>query len=153
MKRIHIMLGVDDLQASTTFYTELFGTPPTSTKEDYSKWLLDNPRINFSISDRPAEKGVRHLGIQVENEADLEDLFAAADRAEGKVVNEGHTVCCYARSEKSWLTDPQGIEWELFRTYGASETFNGEEQPEAASGGPASAGVCCAPSEDAEACC
>lgn len=136
MKRIHIALRVSDLPTSTDFYTALFGAAPTVRKDDYAKWLLDDPRVNFSITARAGAAhgaaGIEHLGIQAENEAELRDLYgsvAAAEAAAGAAVREeGHTTCCYAQSEKSWAEDPQGVEWEVFYTYGESESFHGTEE-------------------------
>lgn len=126
MRRIHIALQVDDLQQSTKFYTALFGTPPTTTKPDYAKWLIDDPRVNFSITERPGRGGIEHLGIQAEDEDELHRLYEHIAEADTAMREEGHTVCCYAQSEKSWAQDPQGVEWEMFYTYGESETFYDE---------------------------
>lgn len=125
MKRIHVHVAVDDLERSIGFYSTLFGAEPTVTKPDYAKWMLDEPRLNFAISRRSAETGVRHLGIQVETRAELEELYGRLHAAEGPVLEEGAVTCCYARSEKSWATDPQGVSWEAFLTHGESDAFGG----------------------------
>lgn len=128
MKRLHVMLKVSDLEESIEFYNHLFGTEPTTRKEYYAKWMLDDPRVNFSIAERPGAKGIEHLGIQAENEAELEEIRENIGRAaKGTVRDEGDTVCCYAKSDKSWIADPQGVEWEAFYTYGESENYTEAE--------------------------
>jgi len=121
MKTFHVNLQVMDLNESVNFYNKLFGFEATTVKDDYAKWALEDPKVNFSISLSKVKKGLAHLGIEAENEKELMDIYSNFDATESEVDNEGHTVCCYAQSEKSWLTDPQGIEWEAFRTYGSSE--------------------------------
>ncbi len=127
MKRIHVALSVSDLQQSIDFYSALFGTAPSVTKGDYAKWLIDNPRVNFSITEREGRVGIEHLGIQAEDEAELRELYENVAGADAAVRVEGHTTCCYANSEKSWAKDPQGVEWEVFHTYGESAGFYGTE--------------------------
>ena len=128
MKRIHIALKVGDLKQSIEFYTALFGTPPTTTKDDYAKWLIDDPRVNLSITERSGTAGIEHLGIQAENESELQQLYAQVGAADAAATEEGHTTCCYSKSEKTWAKDPQGVEWEVFHTYGESESFYGGEE-------------------------
>lgn len=128
MKRLHVMLKVNDLQESINFYQTLFGAEPTVAKKDYAKWMLDDPRVNFSIAQRPGEKGIEHLGIQAGSETELEELRGNISRAVGLVKNESDTTCCYANSDKSWIADPQGVEWEAFYTYGESDIYASEEQ-------------------------
>jgi len=120
MKRIHVNLHVLNLEASVNFYNALFNTEPTVQKPDYAKWLLDDPRMNFSISLRENNPGVQHLGIQAETEEELKEIYAHIENTHATAREEGHTVCCYAQSEKSWVKDPQGVEWEAFHTYGES---------------------------------
>ena len=139
MKRLHIHVSVDDLALSIRFYSTLFAAEPAVTKPDYAKWMLDDPRVNFAISQRGAEPGIRHLGIQVEDRAELADVYSRLTRAEGAVVNEGATTCCYAKSEKQWIEDPQGVQWETFLTTGESTTY-GADPIKASSSSP-----CCAP--------
>jgi catechol 2,3-dioxygenase-like lactoylglutathione lyase family enzyme len=127
MKRLHVHVSVDDLAKSIRFYSTLFAAEPTVTKGDYAKWMLDDPRVNFAISQRGAETGVRHLGIQVEDRAELADVYARLQRADRPVLEEGATTCCYAQSEKSWIEDPQGIKWETFLTVGESTTYGTDE--------------------------
>lgn len=128
MQRIHVALQVSDLAHSTRFYTALFGTAPTVQKADYAKWLLDDPRVNLSITERPGPGGIEHLGIQAEDQEELQALYAQAAEADAALHAEGHTTCCYARSEKAWAKDPQGVAWEIFHTYGESATFHGEAE-------------------------
>ena len=123
MKRLHVHVSVDDLATSIQFYSTLFAAEPTVTKDDYAKWMLDDPRVNFAISQRGREVGIRHLGIQVEDRAELADVYSRLQRAEAPILEEGATTCCYAQSEKSWVEDPQGIQWETFLTMGESTTY------------------------------
>jgi catechol-2,3-dioxygenase len=136
MKRIHVNVKVHNLQSSVAFYSALFGTTPSVQKPDYAKWLLAEPALNFSISHSTTDTGIEHLGLQVDTEEELAELRLRASAAEGKRIEEGHTVCCYAKSDKTWLEDPQGVSWELFRTYGQSDTNRSTEQVAA----------CCEPS-------
>lgn len=124
MKRLHVHLSVDDLAKSIQFYNTLFSVEPTITKEDYAKWMLDDPRVNFAISKRGSDAGIRHLGIQVEDRAELADMYSRLQRAEADVLDEGATTCCYAKSEKSWVADPQGVQWETFLTTGESTIYS-----------------------------
>jgi catechol 2,3-dioxygenase-like lactoylglutathione lyase family enzyme len=123
MKRLHVHVSVKDLPASIRFYRELFNTEPLVMKEDYAKWMLEDPRVNFAISQRNRATGVDHLGIQVEDRAELAEVYERLKRAEGPVIEEGETTCCYAQSEKSWIEDPQGVEWETFLTTGESTVY------------------------------
>ena len=123
MKRLHINLAVSDLESSIRFYTTLFAAEPTVTKPDYAKWMLDDPRVNFAISDRASRKGVDHLGIQVETKAELTEVFQRLRAADAPVRETGATTCCYARSEKAWISDPEGIAWETFLTHGESVVY------------------------------
>lgn len=133
MLRVHIMLRVRDLETSTRFYRELFGASPTVEKPDYAKWMLEDPRINFSIApaDAAQQPGVAHLGLQAESPGELDTLRDRIDRAGGTVQNEGETTCCYANSDKTWVVDGQGVAWEAFYTHGASETFHAAPSTEA----------------------
>ena len=126
MKRLHIHVSVDDIAASIQFYNTLFAAEPTITKNDYAKWMLDDPRVNFAISKRGGEAGIRHLGIQVEDRAELADVYSRLKRAEAPMLEEGSTTCCYAKSEKSWIEDPQGIQWETFLTTGESTVYGSD---------------------------
>ncbi len=127
MKRLHVNLRVDSIDGSVDFYNALFSAQPSVQKPDYAKWMLDDPRVNFSISLSTADLGIEHLGIQAETEEELSSLYASIEKAEGLVRPEGDTVCCYAQSHKSWIKDPQGVEWEIFRTYGESTENKAED--------------------------
>jgi catechol 2,3-dioxygenase-like lactoylglutathione lyase family enzyme len=124
MKRFHIHIGVEKLEEAIRFYSALFGAAPVKTKPDYAKWMLEDPRINFAISTRAKMKGVDHLGIQVEEESELNELRSRLERADMKVLEEGATTCCYARSDKSWIQDPAGIPWEAYRTMEDAKFFS-----------------------------
>ena len=151
MKRLHVMLKVRDLDGSIDFYRTLFGGEPTVRRPDYAKWMLDDPRVNFSLGQVPTEAcdcgdacgcgepvpGIEHLGIQAESREELAELRERvgriAESAGGADVDdEGETTCCYARSDKTWVTDGQGVSWEMFYTHGASDTYAGaatDERP------------------------
>jgi len=143
MKRLHVHVSVDDLDKSIRFYSTLFAAEPTVTKSDYAKWMLEDPRVNFAISQRGDEPGVRHLGIQVDNRTELADVYSRLQRAEAPILDEGATTCCYAQSEKRWVEDPQGVQWETFLTTGASTTY-GEAPQRQRQGKP-----CCEPTQAA----
>ena len=143
MKRFHVHAHVQDLQASITFYSKMFGTQPTRIESDYAKWMLEDPRLNFAISCRGGEPGVDHLGFQAEAEQELAELKARAEMADMALLDEGETSCCYARSEKHWVTDPQGIAWEHYRTLDSIPVFS--EHHGATTAAPAQASACCAP--------
>ena len=124
MKRLHVHVGVADLERSISFYATLFGAAPSVVKADYAKWLLDDPRVNFAISSgRHAAKGIEHLGIQVENQDELAEVCGRLGAAGRPVLEEGATTCCYAQSEKSWIADPDGIVWETFLTSGEATVY------------------------------
>ena len=128
MKRFHVHVAVTDLDQSIRFYSKLFAEEPTVVKPDYAKWMLADPRVNFAISKRGGASGVNHLGMQVDNEAELDEVHTRLRGAEGSIVAEKDVACCYARSDKYWITDPQGVAWETFHNlgtvpfYGQSET-------------------------------
>jgi len=126
MKRMHLHVGVSDLAQSVKFYSTLFDADPTVLEEDYAKWMLDDPRVNFAISsDGHARTGIDHIGIQAENTGELQEVFARLKAADGPVLEEGETTCCYAQSEKSWIADPDGVVWETFLTTGESIVYGG----------------------------
>lgn len=152
MKRFHVHVGVADLDKSIAFYSTLFAADPTVRKSDYAKWMLDDPRVNFAISQRENGAGVRHLGIQVENAEELSDVYARLSAADGPVLEEGATTCCYARSEKSWINDPQGVAWETFLTHGEATTYGGGAEGAAPESHAATKPApCCSPREMASA--
>lgn len=141
MKRFHVHVNVQDLQASVAFYSKLFASEPARVESDYAKWMLADPPVNFAISTRGRALGVDHLGLQAENTEELAELRARADAADMALEDEGDTTCCYARSEKHWITDPQGIAWEHFHTLSSIPVFS-ETPPPAAQQARA---ACCAP--------
>src|SRR5215469_1488004 len=162
MKRLHVHVAVDDLVQSTRFYSTLFAAEPTVVKDDYVKWMLEDPRVNFAISTRPGHAaGISHLGIQVEDEAELAEVYDRLARAERPIVEAKAATCCYAKSDKRWIADPQGVPWETFFTYGESTVYGqgslarlkelneatcceAEAMPQATPD-PAAASACCAP--------
>ena len=148
MKRLHVNVAVSDLAQSIRFYSELFGTDPSVRKADYAKWMLEDPRVNFAISQRGATPGVDHLGIQVESRGELEDVYARLRRAERPVLEVGATTCCYAQSEKTWIADPQGVQWETFLTTGESTVYGHDSikvDVVKAEESPCCAASCCSP--------
>ncbi len=126
MKRLHVHVSVADLDESVRFYSTLFAAAPTVRKGDYAKWMLEDPRVNFAISRRDKVTGIRHLGIQVEDRSELADVFARVEHTQRPVFDEGQTTCCYARSEKNWVEDPQGVQWETFLTTGEDTVYGGQ---------------------------
>jgi predicted enzyme related to lactoylglutathione lyase len=151
MKRMHVHVAVDDLQSSIGFYSALFDAQPTIIKTDYAKWMLDDPRVNFAISTRGRQPGLDHLGIQVETQDELQEVFARLRQAGGTIIEQGQTSCCYAKSEKSWIDDPADIAWETFHTTGESTDYGdgtGERDARVAH-----AKSCCAPERATSACC
>lgn len=142
MKRFHVHLHVDDLAKSIGFYSKLFASEPARIENDYAKWMLEDPPVNFAISTRGDKPGIDHLGIQTDDAGELAALKARAEAADLALLDEGETTCCYARSEKHWVTDPQGIAWEHFHTLGNIPVFN---EKEAAAPASADAPACCTP--------
>lgn len=137
MKRMHLHISVEDLSKSITFYNTLFGASPTVEKSDYAKWMLNDPLVNFAISQRGAKVGLDHVGIQVENDEELADIKSRLDAADMSILTQEGTTCCYAKSDKHWVQDPSGIAWETYHTLNSAQTFNDSvEQSESA---------CCAP--------
>lgn len=124
MKRMHLHVSVDDIQQSVSFYSTLFGVAPTVAKPDYAKWMLDDPLVNFAISQRGAKAGLDHIGIQVEQESELDEIKSRLDKAQLSLLSEQGTTCCYAKSDKHWVQDPSGIAWETYRTLESAPTFN-----------------------------
>jgi catechol 2,3-dioxygenase-like lactoylglutathione lyase family enzyme len=123
MKRLHVHVAVDDLTHSINFYSALFDAEPAVVKPDYAKWMLDDPRVNFAISSRGRAQGLDHLGIQVETKTELHEVYARLRSAGSRVIEQGETACCYAKSEKSWIDDPSGIAWETFHTTGETTDY------------------------------
>jgi catechol-2,3-dioxygenase len=143
MKRIHMHISVDDLNKSIIFYNALFGTMPSVKKSDYAKWMLDDPLVNFAISQRGAKAGLDHVGIQVDTNEDLLKIKARLDEAEMQTLSQEGTTCCYAKSDKHWIVDPSGIAWETYHTLDSAPTFN-ETSTQQDTGS-----ACCAPTPQA----
>lgn len=141
MKRFHVHLNVTDLDASIRFYANLFGAQPAVRKPDYAKWMLDDPRVNFAISQRGRTPGVDHLGLQADDPAQLEEIGARLAAADAVALAERGATCCYAQSDKYWAEDPQGVRWETFHTHGEATTYSApaHPQPVATCCGPAAA--------------
>ena len=140
MKRFHVHVAVDDLAANIRFYSTVFGMPPTVEQPDYAKWMLEDPPVNFAISQRGLKAGIDHLGLQVESDEELTAQRARAEQAQVSVLDQKNAACCYARSDKYWITDPQGIAWETFHTLQSVPVFGDavrEPAPEAT--------ACCGP--------
>ena len=140
MKRLHVHVGVVDLDRSIAFYSTLFAAAPTVARSDYAKWMLDDPRVNFAISSGHAHRCIEHLGLQAESPGELVEVHGRLKAADRPVLEEGRTTCCYARSEKSWVADPDGVVWEAFYTDGEATTY-GDSLALDRLAGPA----CCAP--------
>lgn len=139
MKRFHVHVAVDDVDANVRFYSTVFGAPPTVRKTDYAKWMLEDPRVNFAISARGARSGLDHLGLQVDTDDELRALRKQVADADVAALDQPDATCCYARSDKYWITDPQGIAWETYRTLGEAEIY-GADRKTAEEGG-----ACCSP--------
>lgn len=139
MKRMHLHVAVENLNQSISFYSNLFGAPPTVTKEDYAKWMLEDPKVNFAISDHSTKIGLDHIGIQVDSDTELSEIKTRLDAAEMTTVSQEGTTCCYSQSDKHWVQDPSGIAWETYNTLDSSPTFN-DRKTEASTDS-----ACCAP--------
>jgi catechol 2,3-dioxygenase-like lactoylglutathione lyase family enzyme len=157
MKRMHIHIGVKNIPENIKFYSALFGAEPTKVKDDYAKWMLDDPRINFAISTRARNSGLDHLGVQVDSAEELAQLRAQFVESELKTKDEGQTVCCYSNSDKSWVQDPNGIAWEAYHTMEDANIFSSTDSnsnnssccvPEMKT-----IESCCAPPEKKSGCC
>ena len=153
MKRLHVHVAVPDLEQSIRFYSTLFNAEPVKVKPDYAKWMLDDPRVNFAISQRGSRtSGVDHVGVQVDSRAELDELSQRLKAAGNQTLDEEATTCCYAKSDKAWVNDPAGVRWETFYTFGDATTYG--EDPQLASdplvqgaGGTACCGAASAPRE------
>lgn len=143
MKRLHVSLAVTDLEPSIDFYSTLFGAAPTVRKPGYAKWMLEDPRVNFVLDESCGAPGVNHLGIQVESEAELADITERLAKAEAPLLEEQAAECCYARSDKSWSLDPQGVPWETFHTHGTIDHYGDDTRGMAT----LRRESCCAPTE------
>ncbi len=155
MKRFHVHVAVRDLEESKRFYSAMFGSEPTVVKPDYAKWMLDDPRVNFAISQRSQTPGVNHLGMQAETDEELQGIHANLQHADGTIVAEKGVHCCYAKSDKYWVTDPQGVAWESFRSLGTAPLYDEENHTVPAACGSNEATGCCTGDESvvAAGCC
>ena len=142
MKRFHVHVAVDDLDANIRFYSKVFGAQPSVVKPDYAKWMLEDPRVNFTISNRGVKSGLDHLGVQVESDAELAVLREQVAAAEIAALDQPNAECCYARSDKYWITDPQGIAWETFHTLDSVPVYGATKVPEGT--------ACCSPAPTPE---
>ncbi|HEX3430752.1 MAG TPA: ArsI/CadI family heavy metal resistance metalloenzyme [Rhizomicrobium sp.] len=144
MKRLHVHIAVDDLNRSIGFYSTLFGTQPSVRKDDYAKWMLEDPKVNLAISQRDRSAGVDHLGIQVESDGELRELATRLKDAGEQTRDQEATTCCYAQSNKAWVNDPSGVRWETFFTFGEATTYGEDERtPEAAPSSCCPQTACC----------
>jgi catechol 2,3-dioxygenase-like lactoylglutathione lyase family enzyme len=141
MKRLHLHVSVPDLAQSIQFYETLFGASPSVVKDDYAKWMLDDPRVNFAISQRDRAAGVDHVGIQVDSSAELAELAGRLKAAGASTFDQTATTCCYAKSDKSWVSDPAGLRWETFYTFGEATRYGEDEA--AARAAETAGGACC----------
>jgi len=136
MNRFHVHVAVPDLQESIRFYSAMFGAEPSVVKEDYAKWMLEDPRVNFAISKRGSKVGINHLGFQAETPDELQRIRSRLDAADSAIVEEKNASCCYAKSDKYWIEDPSGIAWESFHTLGTIPMFGADTTA-------AAVGACC----------
>jgi len=153
MKRFHVHVHVENIDQSIGFYSKLFAAEPTRVEGDYAKWMLEDPRINFAISTRGSKPGIDHLGFQTDDAEELAALKARAEAADMALLDEGETTCCYARSEKHWVTDPQGIAWEQFHTLATIPVFSEGQAAAAASACCTPTAAATPPAGEASACC
>ena len=142
MKRLHLHVSVPDLTQSIVFYETLFGAAPSVVKDDYAKWMLEDPKVNFAISQRDRAPGVDHVGIQVDSAAELGELSGRLKAAGNVTLDQEAITCCYAKGDKSWVNDPAGVRWETFYTFGEATRY-GEDPAPVAAAEPAKAGACC----------
>jgi catechol 2,3-dioxygenase-like lactoylglutathione lyase family enzyme len=145
MKRFHVHIAVEDLDANIGFYSQVFGAPPAVRKPDYAKWMLEDPRINFAISKRGLKPGIDHLGVQVESDEELDVMRKQVAAAEIAALDQSGAECCYARSDKYWITDPQGVAWETFHTLDSIPMYGATRAPETMRD---TATTCCSPAPD-----
>jgi catechol 2,3-dioxygenase-like lactoylglutathione lyase family enzyme len=139
MKRFHVHVAVKDLDASIGFYSKLFGADPTVRKPDYAKWMLEDPRVNFAISQRGAEPGIDHLGFQVDTDEELAALRRQVAEAGIAAQDQLGATCCYAKSDKYWTTDPQGIAWETYHTLEEAQIYGADTKEQEG------VAACCSP--------
>ena len=151
MKRFHINLTVSNLDKSVAFYSTLFGVEPSVQHGDYAKWLVDDPRLNFAISTRGDKTGVDHIGLQVEDQAELASVRERLEKSEGEIYDQGDVTCCYANSSKAWIHDPDGVAWETFLTRGQASTYGDGVREEGARLARSDKAGCCGGSSEKKA--
>jgi catechol 2,3-dioxygenase-like lactoylglutathione lyase family enzyme len=147
MKRLHLHISVPDIDQAIMFYSTLFDAPPAVVKSDYAKWMLEDPRVNLAISSRARGSGIDHVGVQVDSAGELAELAARLKTAGATTFDQEATTCCYAKSDKSWVTDTAGVRWETFFTHGEATAYGEDEAI------PGASSACCAPSPAQAACC
>jgi catechol 2,3-dioxygenase-like lactoylglutathione lyase family enzyme len=145
MKRLHVHVSVEELERSIGFYSTLFGAAPSVVKPDYAKWMLEDPRVNFAISQRGRDAGVDHIGIQTDTPEELEELAGRLKAAGETTLDQTAASCCYARSNKAWVNDPSGVKWETFHTFGEETVYGEDAAPVVVKESPAGTSACCAP--------
>lgn len=145
MKRMHVHVAVDNLNQAIGFYSTLFAAQPSVVKPDYAKWMLDDPRVNFAISQRAAKAGIDHLGIQAENSDELEDIGSRLAQADVSTHAQKGVSCCYAKSDKYWTIDPQGIAWESFHTLEGAPRYGDDLRADTRMPVREAKSACCAP--------
>lgn len=143
MKRLHLHVSVPEVEQAIAFYTTLFGAAPSVVKDDYAKWVLEDPRVNLAISSRARATGVDHVGVQVDSPEELGELATRLKAAGETTFDQEATTCCYAKSDKSWVTDPAGVRWETFFTHGEATSYGEDAVPDAAGVAPAQKQACC----------
>lgn len=143
MKRLHVHVAVEDLDRSIGFYSTLFAAEPAVLKDDYAKWMLDDPKVNFAISSRAVAGGVDHLGIQVDSREELDELAGRLKQAGEATRDQEAATCCYARSDKAWVNDPTGVRWETFYTFGDATSYGEDGRPADPVAAPAPRAACC----------
>lgn len=151
MKRFHVHVSVGDLQEGVRFYSAVFGVAPAVEKPDYAKWMLEDPRVNFAISTRGQRPGVNHLGLQVESDEEMQQMRANLEHADTALLEQAGVSCCYARSDKYWVTDPAGVAWETFRSLGNVPVYGEDDPAEREDFARAQAAGCCVPRAQAPA--
>jgi catechol 2,3-dioxygenase-like lactoylglutathione lyase family enzyme len=153
MKRFHAHVRVNDLESSVRFYSTLFGVEPAVLKSDYAKWMIEDPRVNFAITAGSASTGLDHLGLQVESDEDLAVIAGRLDAAGESVVKQENASCCYARGNKGWVSDPNGISWETFHTFGESTVYGNDLTPALTMPEAEAAEACCTPAPSSTSSC
>jgi len=148
VKRFHVHVGVNNIDESVQFYSKVFGAAPSVLKSDYAKWMVEEPRLNFAISARGSQPGVNHLGFQVDTDAELKGMRNQLAAADAGLLAEVGANCCYAKSDKYWVTDPQGVAWETYHSLGSIPMFGANEDPARES---KAARGCCAPAVNVDA--